>query len=110
MSTENLIESIFEKVVEEKRNNTPNPSDETVDLLTKPIDENDIELSTVEDNKDVVKPVIEPIVNIENEIAESEAIIKEEPVKDTVVKVVKEDKKSQYTILCESLSKLIYWK
>jgi hypothetical protein len=106
MSTKNLIESIFEKVVEEKRNNTPNPSNETADLLTKSIDENDIELSTVEDNKDVV----EPIVNIENEVAESEAIIKEEPVKDTVVEVVKEDKKSQYTILCESLSKLICWK
>jgi hypothetical protein len=106
MSTKNLIESIFEKVVEEKRNNTPNPSNETADLLTKPIDENDIELSTVEDDKDVV----EHIVNIENEIAESEAIIKEEPVKETVVEEVKEDKKSQYTILCESLSKLIRWK
>jgi hypothetical protein len=106
MSTKNLIESIFEKVVEEKRNNTPNPSNETADLLTKSIDENDIELSKVEDNKDVV----EPIVNIENDVAESVAIIKEEQVKDTVVEVVNEDKKSQYTILCESLSKLICWK
>jgi hypothetical protein len=110
MSTENLIESIFEKVVEEKRNNTPISSNETVDLLAKSIDENDIELSTVEDNKDVVEHVIDPIVNVENEVAESEAIIKEEPAKETVVEVVKEDKKSQYTILCESLSKLICWK
>jgi len=107
MSTENLIESIFEKVVEEKRNNTPNPGDETVDLLTKTIDENDIELSTVEDNKDVVKPVID---NVETAVAESEEMIREEPVKDTVVEVVKEDKKSKYIILCASLSKLLCWK
>lgn len=110
MSTENLIESIFEKVVEEKRNNTPNSINETSDLVKKTIDENDIELSKVEDNKDVVEPVIEPIVNIETAVAESEAMIREEPAKDTVVEVVKEDKKSQYTILCESLSKLICWK
>jgi hypothetical protein len=106
MSTENLIESIFEKVVEEKRNNTPISSNETVDLLSKSIDENDIELSTVEDNKDLVETLIDPILNVET----AEATIREEPANDTVVEVVKEDKKSQYTILCESLSKLICWK
>lgn len=103
MRTEKLIESIFEKVVEEKRNNTPNPANETSDLLT---DENDIELSTVEDNKDVVEPVIDPIVNVENEVAESEAMIREEPVKETVTV----EEKSKYIILCASLSKLICWK
>jgi hypothetical protein len=107
MSTENLIESIFEKVVEEKRNNTPNSSNETIDLLTNTIDENDIELSTVEDNKDVVKPVIDPIVNVENAVAESEEMIREEPVKETVAEEVKVEKKSKYIILCASLSKLI---
>ena len=106
MSTENLIESIFEKVVEEKRNNTPISINETVDLLSKSIDENDIELSTVEDNKDLVETLIDPILNVET----AEATIREEPANDTVVEVVKEDKKSQYTILCESLSKLICWK
>jgi hypothetical protein len=106
MSTENLIESIFEKVVEEKKNNTTISSNETVDLLAKSIDENDIELSTVEDNKDLVETLIDPILNVET----AEATIREEPANDTVVEVVKEDKKSQYTILCESLSKLICWK
>jgi len=103
MSTKNLIESIFEKVVEEKRNNTPNPANETSDLLT---DENDIELSTVEDNKDVVEPVIDPIVNVENAVAESEGMIREEPVKETVTV----EEKSKYIILCASLSKLMCWK
>jgi len=103
MSTKNLIESIFEKVVEEKRNNTPNPANETSDLLT---DENDIELSTVEDNKNVVEPVIDPIVNVENAVAESEGMIREEPVKETVTV----EEKSKYIILCASLSKLMCWK
>ena len=107
MSTDKLLESIFEKVVEEKRNNTPNPSNETADLLAKSIDENYVELSTVEDNKYVVEPVID---NVETALAESEEMIREEPAKDTVVEEIKEDKKSKYIILCASLSKLLCWK
>ena len=47
MSTDNLMESVFERVLEEKRNNTPINEDNN--LLSKSLDVNDIELSAVED-------------------------------------------------------------
>jgi hypothetical protein len=112
MSSENLIESIFEKVVDEKRNNTPIPPTEKTDLLSESID---IELSEVENKKDVVdvpvskqsnyiSPEIEPTGEIEVKIAEAEEMIRDKPVEASVVEP---ERKSKYIILCTSLSKLL---
>ena len=118
MRSDNLIESIFEKVVEEKRNNTPIPTNEKIDLLKSTTDENDIELSAVEDNKDVVESQIDPIVNTREEPAKdtvvkemireepakdsvTEAIIREEPAKDSVVQEIIREEQEKDTIAQE---------
>ena len=106
MSSDNLIESIFDKVVEEKRNNTPIPANEDSNLLSESVD---IELSAVEENKDVVglpestaniESQVDSIANAEQTKAESEEMIRDGNVAD-------KEKKSKYVILCESLSKLL---
>ena len=110
MNTNHLIESIFDRVLDEKRNNTPVPTDEA-DLLSQIIDENDVELSAVEDNKYVVNneccepsnhidPMFDPILDIEPKIAEKEEMLRHGNVAD-------KEKKSKYAILCASLSKLL---
>lgn len=106
MSSDNLIESIFDKVVEEKRNNTPIPANEDSNLLSKSID---IELSQVEENKDVVglpEPTanidsqVDSITNVEQTKPESEGMIRDGNVSD-------KEKKSKCATLCASLSKLL---
>ena len=136
MNQEHLIESIFDKVLEEKRNNTPVPTNEESETLSESID---IELSAIEDNKDAVDvpeaTKIEPQTVPETKITEMEEMVREELVeekdtekdtekvtekvtekdtekvteKDTekVTEKVTEKTKSKYTIICESLSKLL---
>ena len=119
MSQEHLMESIFDKVLEEKRNNTPVPSNEENDA-------NDIELLAVEENKDEVDvPKIETCVDAEiekDELVEStekctekdtEKCTEKDTEKDTEKCTEKdtekctEKDKSKYAILCASLSKLL---
>ena len=127
MNQEHLIESIFDKIVEEKRNNTPVPTNEESETLSESID---IELSAIEDNKDAVDvpeaTKIEPVVVAETKITEMEEMVREELVeeKDTekdkekdTEKDTEKDKekdteknKSKYAIICESLSKLLCYK
>ena len=111
MSQEHLMESIFDKVLEEKRNNTPVPSNEENDT-------NNIELLAVEENKDEVDvPKIETCVDAEiekDELVEStEKCTEKDTEKDTEKCTEKdtekctEKDKSKYAILCASLSKLL---
>ena len=97
MSQEHLMESIFDKVLEEKRNNTPVPTNEEPDAI-------DIELAAVEDNKTIdelttqTESMVGPISEKEERIAEVEETTREE---------AEPEKKSKYVILCASLCKLL---
>jgi hypothetical protein len=106
MSSDNLIESIFDKVVEEKRNNTPIPANEDSNLLSKSID---IELSQVEENKDVVG-LPEPTANIESQDDSITNLEQTKPESEEMIRdgnVANKEKKSKCAILCASLSKLL---
>jgi hypothetical protein len=97
MSTDNLMESVFERVLEEKRNNTPINEDNN--LLSKSLDVNDIELSAVED-PGCEQSTNPPTDDVEKTIVQAEEMIREEPAAEKA-------QKSKYVILCASLSKLI---
>ena len=100
MSADNLITSIFDKVIDEKRNNTPILDNEETELLSESID---IELSTVEDNKDSANNNVDPIADIETKISEIEEMIRDEPSVD-------KKETSKYVILCASIRKLFCYK
>jgi hypothetical protein len=102
MSKDNLIESIFDEVLENNRTNTPVHTDENTDLLNKSIDENDVELSSIKDNTPTVDISVtaNDVDNAESSVSQAEELLKEEPV-------VEKEEKSKIAILCDSLRKLL---
>jgi hypothetical protein len=102
MNKDHLIESIFERIVEKQRTNSPTN------------EEDDFELSTFEDNKDIENlPLCDPPQDI-NQIAETK--IKQEEtseIKEETLEILQEEiiveseKKTRYTIFCESIIKIL---
>ena len=107
MDKDFLIESNFERVTDEKRNNTPIPSDEESELLNNEIDESDIEFSniSIENMKEDNKSLEDTYVRETSKYIHPDFDLIEQ-VKGTA-EIADPEKKSNYAILCNLLSKLI---